>query len=76
MALGLTPATGLNLLGYGNGSKAFAFTVTPTYQKAGFFVRGDLAVVDATSITPGFGFGTTGLASKQVRGVIEAGFMF
>jgi len=65
-----------NLLGYGVGSKAFAFTVTPTYQKAGFFLRGDLAVVDATSITPGFGFGAAGLNGKQVRGVIEAGFMF
>jgi len=66
----------LNLLGYGAGSKAFAFTLTPTYQKGGFFLRGDLAVVDATSITPGLGFGTTGLDSKQVRGVVETGFMF
>ena len=38
---------GLNLLGYGTGSSAFAFTVTPTWQKGGFFLRGDLAVVDA-----------------------------
>jgi hypothetical protein len=66
----------LNLLGYGAGSNAFAFTVTPTYQKGGFFLRGDVAVVDATSITPGFGFGTSGLDSKQVRGVVETGFMF
>ncbi len=71
-----TDPLALNLLGYGAGSKAFAFTVTPTYQKSGFFVRGDLAVVDATSITPGFGFGSSGLDGKQVRGVIEAGFMF
>ncbi len=30
-------ATGLNLLGYGGGSDAFAFTFTPTYQKSGLF---------------------------------------
>lgn len=71
-----TDPLSLNLLGYGAGSKAFAFTVTPTYQKSGFFLRGDVAVVDATSITPGLGFGTTGLDGKQVRGVVEAGFMF
>ena len=71
-----TDPLALNLLGYGPGSKAFAFTVTPTYQKSGFFLRGDLAVVDATSATPGFVFGPSGLNTKQVRGVVEAGFMF
>ena len=39
----------LNLL-YGPGSSAFGFTVTPTYQKGGFFLRGDLGIAD----TPGF----------------------
>jgi Putative beta-barrel porin-2, OmpL-like. bbp2 len=66
----------LNLLGYGAGSGAFAFTVTPTYQRGGFFLRGDLAVVDARSATPGLAFGPAGLNTKQVRGVIESGFMF
>jgi putative OmpL-like beta-barrel porin-2 len=65
-----------NLLGYGAGSNAFAFTVTPTYQKGGFFLRGDLAVVDARSATPGFAFGPLGTKDTQTRGVIEAGFMF
>jgi len=68
--------SGLNLLGYGAGSNAFAFTVTPTYQKGGFFLRGDISVVDARSATPGFVFGKAGLNTKQTRGVIEAGFMF
>jgi hypothetical protein len=66
----------LNLLGYGAGSNAFAFTVTPTYQKSGFFLRGDVSVVDARSATPGLVFGPNGLNTKQTRGVVEAGFMF
>jgi len=65
----------VNLL-YGPGSGAFALTVTPTYRKDAFFLRGDLAVVHATSMTPGSGFGTTGQSANQPRGVIEAGFMF
>jgi hypothetical protein len=65
----------VNLL-YGPGSGAFSFTVTPTYRKDAFFLRGDLAVVHATSMTPGFGFGTSGQSANQPRGVLEAGFMF
>jgi hypothetical protein len=71
-----TAATGLNLLGYGGGSNAFTFTVTPTYQKSGFFLRGDISVVDARNSTPGDAFGSLGLNTKQTRGVVEAGFMF
>lgn len=65
----------VNLL-YGPGSNAFAFTLTPTYQKAGFFVRADFSLADARSFTAGDGFGPLGLNGKQVRGVVEAGFMF
>jgi len=65
----------VNLL-YGPGSGAFALTVTPTYRKDAFFLRGDLAVVHAISMTPGLGFGTTGQSANQPRGVLEAGFMF
>jgi len=67
--------TAVNLL-YGPGSGAFGFTVTPTYRKDAFFLRGDLAIVHATNMTPGAGFGTAGLDTNQPRGVIEAGFMF
>ena len=71
----LNPSS-INLL-YGPGSGAFAFTATPTYVKDGFFLRGDFSVVHATDTTPAFSaFGTTGLKTNQVRGVIEAGFMF
>jgi hypothetical protein len=65
----------VNLL-YGPGSGAYSFTITPTYRKDAFFLRGDLAIVHATSMTPGFGFGMTGQDATQPRGVVEAGFMF
>jgi len=65
----------INLL-YGPGSGAFGITITPTYAKDGFFLRGDFSLVDATKSTPGFVFGPTGTKTNQPRGVIEAGFMF
>jgi hypothetical protein len=61
---------------YGPGSGAFSFTVTPTYQKDGFFLRGEFSYVHITDLTPGFGFNTTGTSANQPRGAIEAGVMF
>lgn len=68
-------AGAVNLL-YGPGSDAFAFTVTPTYTKGAFFLRGDISIVHATSITAGDAFGAAGMDANQPRGMIEAGFMF
>ncbi|MFP5208883.1 MAG: outer membrane beta-barrel protein [Acidobacteriota bacterium] len=65
----------INLL-YGPGSGAFGLTFTPTYRKDAFFMRGDVAIVHATSMTPGDGFGPSGGNSNQPRGVLEAGFIF
>src|SRR5947207_6327160 len=65
----------VNLL-YGPGSGAFGFTITPTYRKDAFFMRGDLAIVHATDSTPGAVFGPAGANTPQPRGVLEAGFMF
>jgi hypothetical protein len=61
---------------YGPGSKAFSLTVTPTYIKSAFFARADFSVVGVTSSTAGDVFGSTGTDTNQVRGVVEAGFMF
>lgn len=73
-------ATGeANLLTYGPGTGAFSFTVTPTWVKDAFFLRGDLSVVHLTNFVTGdagFGFGIGRSNTNQVRGVIEAGFMF
>ncbi len=70
-------ATGgaINLL-YGPGSGAFGLTLTPTYHKDAFFLRGDFALVHATNSTPGDAFGPTGQATNQPRGALEAGFLF
>ena len=65
-----------NLLGYGSGSSAYSVTVTPTYSKDGFFVRGDFSLVDVMNFTPGAAFGSLGTTAYQPRGVIEAGFLF
>jgi uncharacterized small protein (DUF1192 family) len=70
-------STGPNLL-YGPSTGAFAFTVTPTYVKDAFFIRGDFSIVHVTNFDPttGFAFGADGTKLNQPRGVIEAGFMF
>ncbi len=65
----------VNLL-YGPGSKATSFTVTPTYQKGGFYFRTDIAVVHAMNYTPGTVFGTAGTQPTQFRAVGEFGFIF
>ena len=65
----------VNLL-YGPGSGAYSITLTPTYQKQGFFIRGDFSLVEAVSSTAGAVFGPAGLNCTQPRGLLEAGFMF
>jgi hypothetical protein len=65
----------VNLL-FGPGSGGWSLTVTPTYQHQRFFMRGDFAVVRATSYAPGYAFGPGGLKGTQPRSAIEAGFLF
>lgn len=60
---------------YGPGSSAISFTVTPTYQKGGFYFRTDLGVVD-TNNSSGYAFGPTGNSASQFRAVGEFGFIF
>ncbi len=64
-----------NLL-YGAGSGAFSFTVTPTFTFQHYFVRGEMSVVDITSLVSGDGFGRNGNARTQVRGLLETGIIF
>lgn len=74
-ASGNAAAGSVNLL-YGPGSAAWSLTVTPTYQRQRFFVRGDLSWVRASSITSGDAFGPAGRNPNQPRGVLEAGLLF
>ena len=66
----------VNLLGFGAGSSGITFTATPTYQKGGMYIRGDLGFVDAMNSTKGDDFGKTGTATNQFRGALEFGFIF
>ncbi|HMD87144.1 MAG TPA: outer membrane beta-barrel protein [Terriglobia bacterium] len=65
----------VNLM-FGPGSAGTSVTVTPTFQYGGFFFRGDLGWVRASSVTPGDAFGPTGMNNSQFRAVGEIGFMF
>ncbi|HLH42006.1 MAG TPA: outer membrane beta-barrel protein [Bryobacteraceae bacterium] len=65
----------VNLM-YGPGSNGTSFTVTPTVQAGGFFVRGDLGIVHVGSYAPGLVFGPAGKDNNQFRAVAELGFMF
>lgn len=61
---------------YGPGSSAYSLTLTPTYQKGIFFIRGEVSYTGITSGTPGFMFGTNFNKSGQTRVAGEAGIMF
>ena len=65
----------VNLM-YGPGSAATSVTVTPTIQKGGLFLRGDLSWVHASSYTPGDVFGKAGTNPYQARAMAEVGFIF
>jgi Putative beta-barrel porin-2, OmpL-like. bbp2 len=65
----------INLL-YGPGSRAWSLTLTPTYQRAAFFARGEFSIAQAINFTAGDAFGANNSHPNQIRGVIESGFMF
>ena len=65
----------VNLM-YGPGSAGTSITVTPTFQHGGFFVRGDVAYVHVSGITPGLAFGQGGNLKSQPRAMAEIGFLF
>ncbi len=68
-------ADGTGLLGYGPGSAAMSFTLTPTFQDGIFFVRGEASVTQLYSITAGLGFGS-GNSRTQARFLVETGVVF
>lgn len=72
---GRTEDQSVNLM-YGPGSTGTSFTVTPTFQYGGLFFRGELSWVHLGGITPGLGFGASGLNQNQPRAMAEIGFIF
>lgn len=64
-----------NLL-YGQGSSAWSFTVTPTYQYKRIFARTEFSIVKASSIINGLAFGSDGTKPSQARALVEVGLLF
>jgi len=64
-----------NLL-YGQDSKAWSFTLTPTYQYRRFFARTEFSFVKANDFVSGGAFGSDGNKSTQTRVLLEAGVLF
>ena len=65
-----------NLLGYGPGSSAWTYTLTPAYRHGVFFARADLSEVSVGSFAHGAAFGTAGTTASQFRTVLESGIQF
>jgi hypothetical protein len=59
---------------YGPGSNAFSATITPTWQKGIFFVRGELSYASLGSNA--LGFGTAGNKNDTFRALLETGISF
>jgi len=65
-----------DLVGYGPGSGAWTFTVTPAYRRAQFLLRADISEVTVRSAAPGVAFGVSGSLRNQFRIVLESGLEF
>ena len=63
------------IIGYGPGSNAWSFTVTPTYQWKQFFGRAELSYIGAGDMTPGFGFGVRHQDGPESVCMFETGIL-
>jgi hypothetical protein len=65
---------------YGPGSDAWSFTVTPTWKKGIFFIRGEASYTTVGDYFKfagvGAGFGKSGTKSDQFRALLETGIVF
>ena len=57
-------------------SGAWSLTLTPTYQRALFFARGEASYTRIGRLAPGFGFGSNFDKRDQVRLMFETGVLF
>ncbi|HVA27282.1 MAG TPA: outer membrane beta-barrel protein, partial [Candidatus Baltobacteraceae bacterium] len=65
-----------DLVGFGPGSAATTWTITPSWHPGPFFARIDLSNVSIRNFTPGLGFGATGTSANQHRIIGELGVQF
>ena len=60
-----------DLVGYGPGSRATTWTITPSYHPGPFFLRAEYSLVTVTSAAAGFG--PAGTLTDQSRYLVELG---
>jgi hypothetical protein len=65
-----------NLLGFGPGSRAWTYTLTPTYRRGIFFTRAEGSLVELSNAALGLAFGSDGRLASQFRVVLESGVQF
>lgn len=65
-----------DFLGYGPGSSATSWTITPMYKNNMFFVRAEFSSVHASNAIAGTAFGINGTAANQSRVLLESGLQF
>ncbi|HUY42106.1 MAG TPA: outer membrane beta-barrel protein [Candidatus Dormibacteraeota bacterium] len=65
-----------DFLGYGPGSRATSFTITPEYRANPFFARAEFSSVNASGAKPGLAFGPAGTGVSQTRVIVETGVQF
>ncbi|HEX4532614.1 MAG TPA: outer membrane beta-barrel protein [Rhizomicrobium sp.] len=69
-------ASGAPNLLYGQGSKAWSLTLTPTYQRGIFFARAEASYVGVADAVAGSALGAFGLDKSQARVLFETGVLF
>jgi len=72
----LDSSSNADFIGYGPGSNATTYTLTPQYKTKHFFARAEWSRVQADHVTRGFGFGSQGTGTSQTRVAAELGTQF
>lgn len=67
------PSANADLIGYGPGSAARTFTLTPSYKAGWGVMRFEWSSVDVTNLRPGLGFNVGGTGTHQSRYALEFG---
>ena len=65
-----------DLVGYGPGSSATTWTITPTYHPGPFFTRVEYSLVNVSNFAAHSAFGSNGSLSNQSRFLAELGVQF
>ncbi|MDE2480595.1 MAG: outer membrane beta-barrel protein [bacterium] len=65
-----------DLLGFGAGSRASTWTITPSYAPGPLFARAEYDLAHVRGFSPGLAFGAQGTSSTQRRFLVELGVQF